>query len=397
MELPFLDEEIVALKEKGRYRFLRRLSTPQDARITIEGKEVLNFSSNNYLGLANHPEVVAALADYAGRYGVGSGASRLISGHMDVHAELEEAMAHFKGSEGCLTFSAGYMANLGILSTLGSPDTTIFSDEWNHASIVDGCRLSRARVEVYRHTDVTHLEDLLRASSSRRKIVVTDGVFSMDGDIAPLPDLVTVKDRYGAILVVDDAHAVGVLPPRGRGSADHFGLSGRVEILMGTFSKALGTYGAYLCSTRRMVEYFINKCRPFIFNTGLPPAIAGATLASLGILTREPGRLKALWENGRLFRNEMEARGREAGSDTAIVPILVGTDGDTMAVSRALFDRGVFVHGIRPPTVPEGTGRLRLTLMATHTAEMVRTAAARIDEALRERGIGTNGAIAEKR
>ncbi|TFG59456.1 MAG: 8-amino-7-oxononanoate synthase [Deltaproteobacteria bacterium] len=397
MELPFLDEEIVALKEKGRYRFLRRLSTPQDARITIEGKEVLNFSSNNYLGLANHPEVVAALADYAGRYGVGSGASRLISGHMDVHAELEEAMARFKGSEGCLTFSAGYMANLGILSTLGSPDTTIFSDEWNHASIVDGCRLSRARVEVYRHTDVTHLEDLLRASSSRRKIVVTDGVFSMDGDIAPLPDLVTVKDRYGAILVVDDAHAVGVLPPRGRGSADHFGLSGRVEILMGTFSKALGTYGAYLCSTRRMVEYFINKCRPFIFNTGLPPAIAGATLASLGILTREPGRLKALWENGRLFRNEMEARGREAGSDTAIVPILVGTDGDTMAVSRALFDRGVFVHGIRPPTVPEGTGRLRLTLMATHTAEMVRTAAARIDEALRERWIGTNGAIAEKR
>ncbi len=233
MELPFLDEEIVALKEKGRYRFLRRLSTPQDARITIEGKEVLNFSSNNYLGLANHPEVVAALADYAGRYGVGSGASRLISGHMDVHAELEEAMARFKGSEGCLTFSAGYMANLGILSTLGSPDTTIFSDEWNHASIVDGCLLSRARVEVYRHTDVTHLEDLLRASSSRRKIVVTDGVFSMDGDIAPLPDLVTVKDRYGAILVVDDAHAVGVLPPRGRGSGDHFGLSGRVEILMG--------------------------------------------------------------------------------------------------------------------------------------------------------------------
>ena len=317
MELPFLDEEIVALKEKGRYRFLRRLSTPQEARIPIEGKEVLNFSSNNYLGLANHPEVVAALADCAGRYGVGSGASRLISGHMDVHAELEEAMARFKGSEGCLTFSAGYMANLGILSTLGRPDATIFSDEWNHASIVDGCRLSRARVEVYRHADVTHLEDLLKASSSRRKIVVTDGVFSMDGDIAPLPDLVTVKDRYGAILVVDDAHATGVLPPRGRGSADHFGLSGRVEILMGTFSKALGTYGAYLCSTRRMVEYFINKCRPFIFNTALPPAIAGATLASLGILVREPGRLKALWENGRLFRREM---GRGEGKPVRTPP-----------------------------------------------------------------------------
>jgi len=396
MDLSFLTEEITALKEKGRYRFLRRLSSPQDARIVIEGREVLNFSSNNYLGLANHPEVVAALASCAGRYGVGSGASRLISGHMDVHAELEEAVARFKGAESCLTFSAGYMANLGILSTLGDADATIFSDELNHASIVDGCRLSRARVEVYRHADVTHLEDLLKSCSSRRKIVVTDSVFSMDGDIAPLPDLVTVKERHGAILVVDDAHATGVLPPRGRGSADHFGLAGRVEIQMGTFSKALGTYGAYLCSTRKMVDYFINKCRPFIFNTGLPPAIAGATLASLGLLVREPGRLSALWENGKTFRGEMEARGRKAGSDTAIVPILVGSDGDTMAVSRALFDRGVFVHGIRPPTVPEGTGRLRLTLMATHTAEMVRTAATRIDEALRERGIGADGTAANQ-
>jgi len=396
MDLSLLDREIAALKEKGRYRFLRRLSTPQDARIVIEGREVLNFSSNNYLGLANHPEVVEALARYAGRYGVGSGASRLICGHMDVHAELEEAVARFKGTESCLTFSAGYMANLGILSTLGDSGAAIFSDEWNHASIVDGCRLSRARVEVYRHADVTHLEDLLRASSARRKIVVTDSVFSMDGDVAPLPDLVEAKDRHGAILVVDDAHATGVLPPHGRGSADHFGLSGRVEIVMGTFSKALGTYGAYLCSTRRMVDYFVNKCRPFIFNTGLPPAIAGATLASLGLLTREPGRLAALWENARLFRAEMEARGRSAGSDTAIVPIPVGGDGDTMAVSRALFDRGVFVHGIRPPTVPEGTGRLRLTLMATHTAGMVRTAAAGIDEALRERGIGADGAAAAK-
>ncbi len=288
------------------------------------------------------------------------------------------------------------MANLGILSTLGGPDATIFSDELNHASIVDGCRLARARVEVYRHSDVDHLEDLLRGSSARRKIVVTDGVFSMDGDIAPLPDLVEAKDRHGAILVVDDAHATGVLPPRGRGSADSFGLAGRVEIQMGTFSKALGTYGAYLCSTRRMVEYFINKCRPFIFNTGLPPAIAGATLVSLRLLGREPGRLGALWENGESFRKEMEARGRKVSSDTAIVPILVGGDRDTMAVSQALFDRGVFVHGIRPPTVPEGTGRLRLTLMATHTREMVRTAAERIDEALWERGIGADGAAAAK-
>lgn len=391
MDLSFLDAELAALEEMGRYRSLRCLSTPQDARIVIAGKEVLNFSSNNYLGLANHPEVVAALADHAGRYGVGSGASRLISGHMDVHERLEEEMARFKGTEACLTFSSGYLANLGILSTLGGEGATVFSDEWNHASIVDGCRLARARVEVYRHADVDHLEELLSASASRRKIVVTDGVFSMDGDIAPLPDLVAAKDRHGAILVVDDAHATGVLPPRGRGSADHFGLSGRVEIQMGTFSKALGTYGAYMCATRKMVDYFVNKCRPFIFNTSLPPAIAGATAAALGVLEREPERLASLWENGRLFRREMEKRGRRAVSDTAIVPILVGSDGDTMAVSRALFDRGIFVHGIRPPTVPEGTGRLRLTLMATHTEEMVRAAAAGIDEALRERDIGTDG------
>ncbi len=387
MDLSFLDRELAALRGKGRYRFMRRVSGPQDAVIVIEGGERLNFSSNNYLGLANHPRVVDAFAAYASRYGVGSGASRLICGHMDVHAELEEAMARFKGTEAALTFSAGYMANLGILQTLGGDGTTIFSDELNHASIVDGCRLSRSRVEVYRHADAGHLEELLRRSSARRKVVVTDGVFSMDGDVAPLTAIVEAKDRYGALLVVDDAHATGVLPPRGKGTADAFGLGGRVEIQMGTFSKALGTYGAYICASRRIVDYFVNTCRPFIFNTALPPAVAGATLAALSLLEGEPGIMEALWRNQRAFRGEMKAFGRTAASSTAIVPILVGGDEDTMAVSRTLFDRGVFIHGIRPPTVPEGTARLRLTLMATHTAEMVRTAAAEIDRALRERGI----------
>jgi 8-amino-7-oxononanoate synthase len=388
MDLSFLTEELEALKGKGRYRSLRRVSGPQDAEIVIEGARRLNFSSNNYLGLANHPAVVAALEEHARRYGVGSGASRLICGHMDVHAELEDAVAKLKGTEAALTFSAGYMANLGILSTLAGPDATIFSDELNHASIVDGCRLARARVEVYRHGDVSHLEDLLRQSSAARKIVVTDGVFSMDGDIAPLPGLVEAKDRHGAILVVDDAHATGVLPPHGRGTVDYFDLHGRVEIQMGTFSKALGTYGAYIGASRAMVDYFINKCRPFIFNTGLPPALAGATLAALGLLAKEPALLSSLWRNQAAFREDMAKRGRKASSPTAIVPILVGGDRETMEVSKALFDRGVFVHGIRPPTVPEGTGRLRLTLMATHTREMIGTAAARIDEALKEQGIG---------
>ncbi|GAB4373809.1 MAG: 8-amino-7-oxononanoate synthase [Deltaproteobacteria bacterium] len=389
-DLSSLDRELDALRSMGRYRFLRRLSTPQDASIVLDGTRLWNFSSNNYLGLANHPAVVAALSDHARRYGVGSGASRLISGHMEVHAKLEEAMARFKGAEACLTFSSGYLANLGILQTLGGPDATIFSDELNHASVVDGCRLSRSRVEVYRHADLSHLEELLRASRARRRIVVTDGVFSMDGDIAPLPGLVELKERYGALLVVDDAHATGVLPPRGRGSAERFGLSGRIDLQMGTFSKALGTYGAYLCASRSMIDYFINRCRPFIFNTGLPPAVAGATLESLRLLDEDPSLLRALWRNGEIFREEMAARGRTVGSESAIVPIRVGGDRETMEVSRSVFERGVFVHGIRPPTVPEGTGRLRLTLMATHPPDAVREAAAAIDDALRERGLGAD-------
>jgi 8-amino-7-oxononanoate synthase len=388
MDLSVLFGELEELKAKGRYRSLRRVSGPQEAEVVIGGDPRINFSSNNYLGLANHPAVVSALIETAGRYGVGSGASRLICGHMDVHAELEEAVARMKGTEAALTFSAGYLANLGILSTLAGPGATIFSDELNHASIVDGCRLARARVEIYRHCDAGHLSDLLGRSPSRRKIVVTDGVFSMDGDIAPLPDLVEVKERHGAILVVDDAHATGVLPPLGRGTADHFGIRGRVDIQMGTFSKALGTYGAYIGATRAMVDYFINKCRPFIFNTGLPPALAGATLAAVDLLGKERDLLASLWRNQEHFRGEMAKMGRRVSSRTAIVPILVGGDRETMTVAKSLFDRGVFIPGIRPPTVPEGTGRLRLTLMATHTPGMIRTAASLIDRALREQGIG---------
>ncbi len=385
---PFsITQEISELREKGRYRRLRRVSTPQDAVIVIEGKELLNFSSNNYLGLANHPEVVEALTGYARKYGVGSGASRLVGGNMEIHAELEEAVARFKGTEACLTFSSGYLANLGILDTLSGPGATIFSDEFNHASIVDGCRLSRARVDVYRHADMGHLEDLLKASRFGRKIIVTDGLFSMGGDVAPLPDLVKLKEKHGAILIVDDAHATGTLPPRGRGSADYFGLAGQIEIQMGTFSKALGTYGAYLCASQTIVDYFINKCRTFIFNTGLPPAIAGATLKSIELLSRHPEWLAALIDNGEIFRREMDARGRSISSRTPIVPIPVGGDEETMAASRLLYDRGFFIHGIRPPTVPEGQGQLRLNLMATHTADMVKRAARRIDESLKELGI----------
>jgi 8-amino-7-oxononanoate synthase len=380
-------EELSALKKQGRHRFLRRVTGPQEPEIVIEGRKLFNFSSNNYLGLATHPEVVEAFQKYAQMYGVGAGASRLIGGNMDIHAELEEAIARFKGCEAALVFSSGYLANLGILDVLGSPGAVIFSDELNHASIIDGCRLSRAGVTVYRHADANHLEDLLKASPARRKLIVTDGVFSMKGDIAPLPELVALKKRYGALLVVDDAHATGVLPPQGRGSADYFGLSGEIDIEMGTFSKAIGAYGAYICAARPVVDYFINKCRPLIYNTGLPPAIAGAALKSLDLLSSSPELLFALWKNQEIFQQGMEARGRKVYSKTAIFPVLVGPDRETMAVSGKLYEKGLFIHGIRPPTVPEGEGQLRVSLMATHSAKMVETAVRRIDETLQEEGI----------
>jgi 8-amino-7-oxononanoate synthase len=335
--------------------------------------------------LANHPEIVAAFTAAAARYGVGTGASRLICGHMDVHEELEAALARMKGAESCLTFSSGYLANLGILATLGGTDTAVFSDELNHSSIIDGCRLSRSSVGIYRHADADHLESLLKASKVRRRIVVTDSVFSMDGDVAPLPDLVSLKERYGAVLVVDDAHAVGVLPPRGCGSAEYFNLPPEaIDVQMGTLSKALGTYGAYICASKKTVDYFINTCRTFIYNTGLPPAIAGAAVKAVGMLSTDADLLGRLWQNREIFITEMAARGRPVESPSAIMPLVTGGDKETMAVSTALYERGLFVHGIRPPSVPEGSGRLRLTLMATHTAEMVRTAAACVDELLKE-------------
>jgi 8-amino-7-oxononanoate synthase len=382
-----IEQELSALKTRGRRRSLRTVSGPQSVEIVREGGKLLNFSSNNYLGLSTHPEVVEAFRKYAGMYGVGAGASRLIGGNMDVHAELENAVARFKEREAALVFSSGYLANLGILDVLGFPAAMIFSDELNHASIIDGCRMSRAGVTVYRHGDANHLEELLRASPARRKLIVTDGVFSMKGDIAPLPELVALKKRYGALLIVDDAHATGVLPPRGRGSADYFGLSGEIDIEMGTFSKALGTYGAYICAARPVIDYFINKCRPFIYNTGLPPALAGATLKSIELLSSRRELLSALWKNQETFRQEMERRGRRVHSHTPIFPVLVGSDKKTMAVSEKLYEKGLFIHGIRPPTVPEGEGQLRVSLMATHTGEMIVKAAGGIDEALQEEGV----------
>lgn len=361
-----IEKEIGQIKEQGRYRFLRDIEGPAKVEIAIDGKRYLNFSSNDYLGFASSLELTDSLGEIGRRWGIGSGASRLICGNMGVHTELEERIASFKGAECGLVFSAGYMANLGIVSTLGSPGTTVFSDELNHASIIDGCRLSRARVKVYRHADPGHLEDILSRDKSKRKMIITDGVFSMDGDIAPLSDLCYLKERYGALLVVDDAHATGVIGRGGRGTASHFGLEGKVDIQMGTFSKALGTYGAFICCSRTIRDYFINRCRPFIFNTGIPPLIAGLTLKALDILEEKPQVIEKLRDNVRVFVTALQGGGARAGADTPIIPVIIGGDGETLLVAQKLLEDGYYVYGVRPPTVPEGTARLRITVSAAH-------------------------------
>lgn len=373
-----LQDELGKIKDRGRYRFLRDIDSPAKVEITIGGKKYLNFSSNDYLGLASSDKLIGSLPDIGGRWGIGSGASRLICGNMAVHALLERRVASFKGAESGLVFSSGYMANLGILSTLGNSETTVFSDELNHASIIDGCRLSRARVKVYRHADANHLEDLISADDGKRKLIVTDGIFSMDGDIAPLPDLCYLKEKYGAILVVDDAHATGVIGDGGRGTASHFGLAGKVDIQMGTFSKALGTYGAFICCDHVIRDYFINRCRPLIFNTAIPPLIAALTIRALDILEEEPQIVLSLKEKVMHFTSALEKRGVNVRSETPIIPVITGSDGKTVDISRALFKEGYYVYGVRPPTVPEGTARLRVTLSEAHRGDQIELCADRI-------------------
>ena len=366
-----LSRELEEIREKGRYRFLRDLEGPSGVEITIGGKRYLNFSSNDYLGLTSSRELLDILPEAGKKWGVGAGASRLICGNMGVHSELEREIARFKGTETALVFSSGYMANLGIISTLSTSGTTLFSDELNHASIVDGCRLGRARVKVYRHRDTAHLEELLRGDDSQRKIILTDGVFSMDGDIAPLPDLCCLRKKYGTFLVVDDAHATGVIGAGGGGTASYFSLTDEVDIHMGTFSKALGTYGAYICCDNLIRDYFINRCRPFIFNTGIPPLIAALTLKALELIQRDQTYVERLQENISLFVSALRGKGVDVDSETPIIPVVIGPDRETVEVSERLFEEGYYIYGVRPPTVPEGTARLRVTVSAAHRKEQV--------------------------
>jgi 8-amino-7-oxononanoate synthase len=381
----FCEEQIQALKQKNLYRVMPKVSGTPGPTICIDGKKVLNFSSNNYLGLAGHPSVVKALAENAMQYGAGSTASRLIAGNNSIHRELEEFIAGWKGTESCLIFGSGYQANVGVLSCLMGPTDLIISDELNHASIIDGCRLSRARVLVYPHLDLNRLEDALKTNGFRRKLVVTESIFSMDGDAAPLKEIDELCKRTGASLMVDEAHASGVRGADGQGLAAELGVI--PDIQMGTLGKAAGTSGAYVAGRRMLVELLTNRARSLIYTTAPPPAIVGAALAALKLISSEEGqkRRARLQKNIHDFHEMLVNNIADFLSATShIVPVRIGESRRTVEVSNSCLEKGLFAHGIRYPTVPEGTGRLRFTLMSDHSREDLETAVNILREVLKE-------------
>jgi 8-amino-7-oxononanoate synthase len=369
-------ERLEDLKDHGLYRKMRLVSGPQGPRVLLDGRPVLLLCSNNYLGLADHPRVREAAAEAAMRWGVGAGASRLVSGNMTVHRRLEKELCEFKGSEACLLFGSGYLANTGIVSALAREGDVVLSDELNHASIVDGCRLAKAQTFVYEHCDVEHLEWGLREAAGRASLIVTDGVFSMDGDVAPLPEIVELARRYDARVMVDDAHGTGALGPGGRGSVAAAALEDEVDIVVGTLGKSLGSYGAYACCDAEMAEYVVNCARTLIFSTALPPPAVAGAMAALEILRSEPQRVDRLRRNGALLREALAEEGLDPGdSETQIVPLVVGDPAQAMKSCEQALQRGVFAQAIRPPTVPEGTSRLRLAVMSSHRSAELRQAA----------------------
>jgi glycine C-acetyltransferase/8-amino-7-oxononanoate synthase len=384
-------DRLEELRDRGLYRRLRLIGGPQGPRVTLDGKQVLLLCSNDYLGLANHPKVRGAAAEAAMRWGAGAGASRLISGNMQPHSRLEKRLAAFKGYESALLFGSGYLANTGTIAALAGRGEVVFSDELNHASIIDGCRLSRAETFIYRHGDIEHLSWGLRKAGERAALIVTDGVFSMDGDVAPLAQLAELAQRHGCRLMVDEAHATGAIGPGGRGSVAAAGLSGEIDVVMGTLGKALGSYGAYVCANRETTDYLLNTARSFVFSTALPPSVAAAGLAALELLESQPERVARLTANAKTLRHALLDEGLEVGgSETQIVPVPVGDAGTAMDLCERILERGVFAQGIRPPTVPEGSSRLRFTVMSTHRREELERAAKLVGGAARELGISAD-------
>lgn len=388
--LAYLAEELDKLREQKLFRYPKVLEGRQEAVATFDGKRVINLSSNNYLGLTTHPRMIAAAKKAVEEYGVGSGAVRTIAGTMSMHEELERKIARFKHTEAALVFQSGFTANAGTVAAILGREDLIVSDELNHASIIDGCRLSRATIKVFPHRDVAAMQKILEESKGqyRRTLVVTDGVFSMDGDIAPLPEIVKVAKQYGAIVMVDDAHASGVLGRNGRGTVDHFGLHGQVDIQVGTLSKAIGVLGGYVAGSKTLIDFLIHRGRPFLFSTSHPPAVTAACLEAFDILEEEPELIDRLWENTRFFKKGLEELGFNTGiSETPITPVIVGEGAKAMELSDRLFLNGVFAQGIAYPTVPEGKARVRTIVTAAHTKEDLQTALDVFEKVGKEMGL----------
>jgi len=376
-QLSYLSDELNQLKQKGTHFRLHVLDDEQAPVCHFDGRKVINLASNNYLGLTTHPKLREAALEATRKYGVGSGAVRTIAGTMRIHMELEERIARFKNVEACVVFQSGFTANAGTVSSILGKDDFIISDELNHASIIDGARLSRAKILVFRHKDLAHAEEQLASVKDQpgHKLLITDGVFSMDGDIGPLPGLCDLAEKYGAIMMVDDAHASGVLGRNGRGTVDHFQVHGRVDVQVGTLSKAIGALGGYVCGARDLIDFLYHRARPFLFSTSHPPSVAATCIAAFDVLEQEPERIEKLWQNTRFFKQELGLLGYNIGgrntpaSETPITPIIIGEGRATMEFSKALFEEGVMGTGLAFPTVPEGKARVRAIVTAAHTTD----------------------------
>jgi len=394
-QLAHLTTTLDELRARGTHFRLRILEDQQAPVCHYDGKQVINLASNNYLGLANHPKLVEAAIQATRELGVGSGAVRTIAGTMRIHMELEEKIARFKNVEACVVFQSGFAANAGTVSAILGKDDFILSDELNHASIIDGARLSRARIKVFRHKDVAHCEELLREIEKEpgHKLVISDGVFSMDGDIGAVDKLAALAEKYGAIMMVDDAHASGVLGRNGRGSIDHFNVHGHVDVQVGTLSKAIGSLGGYVCGSHDLIDFLYHRARPFLFSTSHPPSVAATCIAAFDILEQEPDRIERLWANTRYFQGELKSAGFNIGgittpaTETPITPIIIGDGRAAMDFSRALFDEGVMGTGIAFPTVPEGKARIRLIVTSEHTRAQLDQALETLERVAKRMGI----------
>ncbi|MGD6816083.1 glycine C-acetyltransferase [Metabacillus sp. 84] len=385
----YLQAELDEMKKQGTFRKLVPLESEQGSKVIINGKEVIQLSSNNYLGLTSHPRLRRAAVDAAQKYGAGTGSVRTIAGTFSMHEELEQKLAAFKHTEAALVFQSGFTTNQGVLSSILTQEDVVISDSLNHASIIDGIRLTKAARKVYKHVDMDDLERALKESAEYRvRLIVTDGVFSMDGNIAPLPEIVELAEKYDALIMVDDAHASGVLGENGRGSVNHFSLDGRVHIQVGTLSKAIGVLGGYVASTKTLIDYLIHKGRPFLFSTSHPPAVTAACMEAIDVLLEEPELIEKLWDNAKFFKEGLEKLGFDTGkSETPVTPVIVGDEARCHQFSDKLLEYGVFAQGIAFPTVSKGQARVRTIVTAQHSRQELQEALDLFEKAGKELSI----------